>query len=390
MNEFLQQYEELRSNFYLISPEYLFFFYGVPVLIITALAVVGYRFYKRPVWTFGSNYPLLGPIRFWLMMIVVFALAVAALVRPAIAKNGLMPVAGPVEVIFMVDVSFSQFAQDWGPSHPSRLEIARREILNLFSSNLLKSGDKASLYIFANGSKRPMPLVDFNRHADKFIGRASSLLTPPKTIIEGEFYLGYSDIAVALEDVYQTLDSHEQQLSGSSNWRPTAKSNRLAVIFTDGDFELNSSVDSPEEQEKSAQYLKRITAALQEYRKRGIKIYAVVVGTRRGVQLTDILKKYKLNNDYSEKDQKDLAEKGLTRVYPENLRRLAVGTGGNPVSDVFLIDEFDVSAAGFLMSAISSHRSFKIEPVVQESNQELWPWFLMASLIFFGLGWLIK
>ena len=88
MNEFLQQYEELRSNFYLISPEYLFFFYGVPVLIITALAVVGYRFYKRPVWTFGSNYPLLGPIRFWLMMIVVFALAVAALVRPAIAKNG--------------------------------------------------------------------------------------------------------------------------------------------------------------------------------------------------------------------------------------------------------------------------------------------------------------
>src|SRR3989338_8876684 len=294
MGIILVQWEDLSNNFYFANPEYLFGLYGIPVLLIIFTAVLIRRLIKMPVRTHGSIYSFLGPLRFWLFMILFFGLGMTALAKPSI----------------------SEFAQDWGPSNLSRVEIARREILNLFSSNVIKGGDKVSFFIFANGSKGPMPLVDFNRHADKFFNRVSSLLVPPKTLIEREFYLNSSDIVVGLESVYQSLDLYEQYLTGNKKATVGYKTNRVLFIFSDGDFglDLPSPTNDPERQAenlKEAQaiqeYRKRLDLVLLEYKKRGFGIYAVGIGTRRGVQLVDILKnRYKLNFDYWESDEKDL------------------------------------------------------------------------------------
>ncbi|OGN07668.1 MAG: hypothetical protein A3B86_02415 [Candidatus Yanofskybacteria bacterium RIFCSPHIGHO2_02_FULL_38_22b] len=400
MGIILVQWEDLSNNFYFANPEYLFGLYGIPVLLIIFTAVLIRRLIKMPVRTHGSIYSFLGPLRFWLFMILFFGLGMTALAKPSISRNGIVPVTGPVELHILVGTSFSEFAQDWGPSNLSRVEIARREILNLFSSNVIKGGDKVSFFIFANGSKGPMPLVDFNRHADKFFNRVSSLLVPPKTLIEREFYLNSSDIVVGLESVYQSLDLYEQYLTGNKKATVGYKTNRVLFIFSDGDFglDLPSPTNDPERQAenlKEAQaiqeYRKRLDLVLLEYKKRGFGIYAVGIGTRRGVQLVDILKnRYKLNFDYWESDEKDLVAQGITRVNPNNLRLLISRTGGDPSADLFLIDGVEDSPFAFLRESINSHRSVSVQPVKQEGNQDLWPIFLVAAILVFGLGWLFK
>lgn len=414
MADFLSDPDSFRQNFYLASPEYIPGFYWGLVLGLVALIVLAARLYNRPARSFDSNYPILGPMKFWFLMALAFMSGVAALTRPSIAKEGVVTVRGPVELFFVVGSSFSEFAQDWGPSYPSRIDLARREIMGLFSSGYIQRGDKAALFVFANGSKRLIPLADFNKHADNFIGRADTSLVVPKTLAERQYYMASSDIAIALEHLYQSLDFQEQAIAGftgdSDRWRPSYKSNRVAIIFSDGDFDLDPEpVAGQAEDSGGISYRDRLDSAFGELKRRGFRIYSVGIGTRTGVRLTDILRRYKKDRvstnhddesgssytvtvagDYSEQDEKDLAEKGLSRVNPDNLKMLAAETGGSPVEDFYLIDDISKSSQNFLKRSIDSHRSVSARPVTREGNLELWPWFLTASVIIFSLAWLIK
>ena len=109
-----------------------------------------------------------------------------------------------------------------------------------------------------------------------------------------------------------------------------------------------------------------------------------------GVKLTDLLKKYKSGIDYFPKDEQDLAERGITSVKPDNIKFLIAGTGGNPRIDFYFLDNPKGNTLSFMRESINSHRSVTFMPVKQEDSQELWPFFLMAAIIIFALGWLIK
>jgi hypothetical protein len=402
------------ENFYFMNPEYALGFYWVGILGLISLVVLFVRSRNKPVRTFGSRYSFLGPMRLWFLVILMFALGVTALMKPAIAEEGEIRARGPIELFLVVGVSFSEFAQDWGFDFPSRVEMARREILKLFFSNSLTRGDKVALFIFANGSKRLMPLADFSIYSDKLIRRASSRLVPPSSLIESHFYLAASDIVAALEHLYQSLDFQEQIASEYEgdpvNWPPSYKSNRVVIVFSDGDFDLDFDAEDLKVQEDNEEgdarisYRERLGVTMGKLRERGMKVYTVAIGTRWGVELTDILLRYKkgYNNvdeygnvidvvgDYRLEDRDDLAEKGVTSVNTLNLRLLASSTGVNPASGVFLIDEPSDNSLMYLRRSIDSNRSILSRSVSQEGDKELWPWFVVAMVLVFCLGWFIK
>ena len=388
---------DIKDNFYFADTEYFTAFYVVAGILILAVIVLAVRILKRPEWTRGSDYTLFGPLRFWFAVIGFMSLVVLALANPSMSRNGLFVARGPVEVIFLVGVSFSEFAQDWGPSQPSRVELAQREILNLLRSNTLKVGDKAALFVFANGAKRPVPLTDFQEDTGLLIGEVSAKFVLPKKLIEPEFTLSFSDIVVALEYIHHTVDRQDLQSAGdldadktlsNPGWAPTPRDNRLLFVFTDGDFQLYP--DDEKEEKEGASYLEKFNAVLGEYKKRNIGIYPVGIGTYRGVRLADILGRYKLGPDYSNKDLTELTIQGMTRIHPEYLRLLVAGTGGNTRTDTLLLTEVKADALPFLQRAINDHRSVSLKKIPQKNDTYLWPLFLGVALILLFIGWLIK
>ena len=356
MSDFLTDSIEFADPGYLIA---------LPIsgfLFLFGLAIFVLLRFLRPIRTYGSSYPLLGHVKFWFFTVLALAIVMVAAARPYLVTGARSFQRGNVDVVVIVDGSASMWVKDLGVS---RLELAIREISNLYTDGILTNGDRVALFVFGTTAVRK---VHLSSDAERFIEQVSRV-APPATLY-GDAFPWDSDITSAFEHLYQSLDNQDRFESGEEDWFPNQRSNRLVLLFTDGDYLTGD----PEQ-------VFRLDVALSEFRQRGLVVYPVGIGSRTGLNLDIVLQDYRLGIDYDPLLASDLA--GIhTRLESEGIVMLERRTGGRS----FILDSADISSTVFLRNAIDSHRGISFQVVPADEQQELWQIALIFAVIFLVLA----
>jgi len=353
-----------------VNPEY-FFLFCVPIFLSLLISLsFGYFLWKRPKRTYGSKYSLTGKSGSMLLATTSICFAIIAMTRPITTFPMENYFTGPVDMIAVVDTSSSMWADDL---KPSRLDIARRELLNMNIAGMLKEGDRASLIVF--GAK-PSTRAYLTSELHFFFNEVSAL-GPPSFISKDRFPWG-SDIPGSVKEVYVSSDmldrfnlvnTFEEFINDDNNWRPDRRTNRFAVFFTDGDF----GIDEIE--------TRLMHDAVSELTTRGVTVYAVGIGTRTGVNLLSSIRRIEIDNKAFDEISSDIA--GIVTILDmTNISSLTSGAGG----DFFIIDNESMDAGNFLNKIVDSHRSSTERAVTSEGTNELWHYFVGLSLIFMILA----
>lgn len=261
-----------------LDPAFLYLLILLVALLVLWLGVTLIKLAKRPKRTYGSKYPLVGRIKLWgIFVIPVGALIVLAMAKPSLVRALSRHRRGDIDVLLVIDRSISMRADD---VRPSRLDIAKREASNI--EPLLVEGDKVALFVFGRESHRKIYLSGRFENTFERLARISF----PGSL-KGDGLIWDSDFASMLENVYQSTDRQDSFNDGYSGKRyvPKKRSNRIVIIFSDGEDQLKKDKPStPEEAKYRDDYIKRLNSALAEFRKRGLKIYPVGIGTEKGVK----------------------------------------------------------------------------------------------------------
>ena len=361
MNGFLAVFEDTVE---FANPEYLMVVPLAALLLLFGGVIFAVRLGLRPVKTHGSSYPLFGHIKFWFLAILALVAVGTAAARPFWVYGGRSFKRGDVDVAVVVDGSASMWVKDLGPS---RLELAVREALNLYTEEIVKPGDRAALFVFGTTAVRRAHL---SSDADRFVEQLGRV-APPVTL-SGDAFPWDSDIAAAFEHVYQSLDNQDRFESGDERWVPQQRSDRLVLLFTDGDFLTD------------ADQMSRLDVALSEIQRRGLSVYPIAIGTRTATDLDIVLQDYVRGIDYDDALAAEL--EGLrTRLNTESVDMLAQRTD----SRSFIIESPGVSSAQFLRTVVDSHRSISFQLIPAEDQQEIWQWVLVFAVGVFVLAVLL-
>ena len=341
------------------NPEYLMVVLVAALILVFGIAIFALRLAFRPAKTHGSSYPMLGPIKFWFLAVVGLMLVAAAAARPFWLDATSTFKRGDVDVAIAIDVSASMWVKDLGGL--SRLEVAVREATNLYSQDILTPGDRVALFVFGTTAVRK---VHLSSDADRFIDQIGRI-APPRTL-SGDAFPWDSDIAAAFEHIYSSIDNQDRFEAGEEDWAPQHRSDRLVILFTDGDF-----VGDREQ-------LRRLDGALAEFQRRGLAVYPIGVGSPVGTDLGRVLLDYVPGVDY---DQTLLGElEGInTRLSTEGLSMLEQRTGGRS----FVIDSAGVASGPFLRRAVGDHRAITFQLVPSDDRQEVWQWVLALAVLTF-------
>ncbi len=351
----------LRESVEFANPEYLAIVPLAGLLLVFGLLVFALRLQLRPARTEGSKYPFFGHIKFWFLAIVALALVAVAAARPFWVYGGQTFRRGDVDVVVAIDASASMWVKDLGPS---RLELAVREALGLYTQDVLTPGDRTAVYVWGTTTLRRAHMAS---NAERFIEEVGRIAPPVS--LTGDAFPWDSDIATAFESIYLSLDNQDRFESGDDDWLPEERNDRVLLLFTDGDFLID------------AEQMSRLDTALAEFRRRGLVIYTIGIGSRTGTNVDSVLIDYVRGIDYDETLEQDLA--GLrTQLGFEGINMVEQRTGGRSV----IIDSPQVDAATFLRNVIDSHRSVSFELVPSDDQQEIWQWFVMLAIIVFVLA----
>jgi len=346
----------LRESVEFQNPEYLTFVPIAGLLLLIGMAVFVLRLRLRPPRTHGSSYPLFGHVKFWFFAVLALGVLSVAAARPFWVYGGSSFKRGDVDVAVIVDASASMWVRDLGPS---RLEIAVREALGLYTEDILTPGDRVALFVFGTTALRQ---VHLSSNAERFVEQVGQIAPPEQ--LSGDAFPWDSDIAAAFEHVYQSLDNQDRFDSGDDDWQPARRSDRAVLLFTDGDFAADN------------EQVARLDLALSEFARRGLVVYPVVIGTRTGVDVDVVLQDYVRGIDFDETLEADLD--GIrTRVDPEGVAMFDQRSGGGS----FVLENVGLSAASFLRNAIDSHRSVTFQLVPSEDQQEIWQWFVILAIL---------
>ena len=352
-----------RDSVEFANPEYLSIVPVAGLLLVFGLLVFAVRLLLRPVRTEGSSYPLFGHIKFWFLAIGALALVAVAAARPSWVYGGSSFKRGDVDVVVAIDGSASMWVKDLGPS---RLELAVRESLNLYTQDILTPGDRTAVFVWGTTALRR---VHMSANAERFVEEVGRI-GPPSTL-SGDAFPWDSDVATAFESIYLSLDNQDRFEAGDGNWAPEERSDRLVLLFTDGDFLINAEQSS------------RLDVALGEFRRRGLAIYPVANGSRTGASLDSVLTDYVRGVDYDETLEADL-EGQRTRLGLDGVAMLEQRTGGRS----FIVDSPQVSSDAFLRNVVDSHRSISFQLIPAEDKQEVWQWVVMLAIVVFVVAML--
>ena len=296
----------LRESVEFQNPEYLTVVPIAGLLMLFGLCVFLIRLRLRPARTEGSTYPWIGHIKFWFIVSMALAVLGVAAARPFWVYGASSFKRGDVDVAVIIDASASMWVPDLGPS---RLELGVREALGLYTQDILTPGDRVALFVFGTTALRQ---VHLSSNAERFIEQVGQLGPPDQ--LSGDAFPWDSDIATAFEHVYQSLDNQDRFDSGDEDWQPEEREDRVALLFTDGDFAVD------------AEQVSRLDQALSEFGRRGLAIYPVVIGSRTGADLDIVLQDYIRGVDYDETLEADL--EGLrTRLNPEGVAMFDARSG---------------------------------------------------------------
>jgi len=347
-----------RESVEFANPEYLAIVPVAGLLLVFGLLVFAVRLLLRPVRTAGSSYPLFGHIKFWFLAIAALALVAVAAARPFWVYGGSSFKRGDVDVVVAIDASASMWVKDLGPS---RLNLAVREALNLYTQDILTPGDRTAVFVWGTTALRR---VHMSANAERFVEEVGRI--GPPTALSGDAFPWDSDVATAFETIYLSLDNQDRFEDGEEDWAPEERSDRLVLLFTDGDFLID------------AEQMSRLDVALGEFRRRGLAIYPVGIGSRTGVNVDSVLTDYIRGVDYDETLEADL-EGQRTRLGLDGIAMLEQRTGGRS----FIVDSPQLSSDTFLRNVVDSHRSISFQLIPAEDEQEVWQWVVMLAILVF-------
>lgn len=363
------------------EPAFLYLLVPLVALFVVWLFIVIIKLAKRPKRTYGSKYPLIGKIKLWgLCAIPSGCLMVLAIARPSLDQGSVKAFRGDIEVILIVDRSISMRAND---VKPSRLEIAKREAFGV--EQFLKDGDKLSLFVFGKESHNKMYLSGRFENTFEPLARISF----PESLA-GDGLVWDSDFASLMEKIYQSMD---RQDSGDrdylkNHYVPQKRTNRIVIIFSDGEDQLKKEKPTTlQEIEEHDRYVRRLKSALAEFRKRGLKIYPVGIGTQKGVNWASLLRGYKKGEDYNEDELVQQGwQKNTSRIDKENLMFLSQSTRVQLGSHIWTIENNATTVKNYLSTAINSNRRIMLEFGQSGNDQDLWQYFLLAAVGVLVLG----
>lgn len=362
MSELLAAFE---GSVEFANPEYLMVVPIAALLMVFGLLVFALRYFLRPARTHGSSYPLVGPIKFWFLLVLSLVLVAAAAARPFWIYGASSFKRGDVDVAVAIDVSASMWVKDLGGL--SRLEVAVREVLSLYTQEILTPGDRVALFVFGTTAVRK---VHLSSDAERFINQAGRIAPPVS--LSGDAFPWDSDIATAFEHIYSSIDNQDRFEAGEEDWAPARRSDRLVILATDGDF-----VGDREQ-------MARLDRALSEFQRRGLVVYPLGVGSPIGTDLNTVLLDYVPGIDYDQTLLGDL-EGIRTRLSTEGLSMLEQRTGGRS----FILDSPGVSAAPFLRNAVNAHRAISFQLIPSDDRQEVWQWVLALAVLTFVVAVLL-
>ncbi len=363
-----------------LDPVFLYLLIPLAVMLVFWSGITAIKLAMRSKRTYGSKYPLIGKIKLWgLCAIPAGCLMVLAMAKPSLDQDSFKPSRGDIEVILVVDRSISMRADD---IKPYRLDIAKREATNIES--LLVEGDKIALFVFGRESHKKMYLS--GRFENTF-DRLAKVSFPNK--LSGDGLIWDSDFASMLENIYQSMDRQDAYNDGYSGkkYTPQKRSNRIVIIFSDGEDQLKKDKPVTSEEVKAKDiYNKRLNNALAEFRKRGLKIYPIGIGTQSGVDWLSLLRGYKKGEDYEEGLIQDW-KNSVSRIDKENLMFLARSTGVGLGNNIWTVENSATTVKNYISTAIKSNRRVLFEFGHGENGQDLWQYFLLTAIgiLVFGI-----
>lgn len=371
----------LRNNLSFLEPVFLYLLIPWAVLLVLWLVAVFIKIRSRPAETYGSKYPLIGRIKLWgLFVIPAGALMVLALAKPYLPKDNVSFSRGDVEIILVVDRSISMRGDD---IRESRLEIAKREASNIES--ILGDSDKIALFVFGRESHRKIYLT--KKHTTVF-ERISRISFPRPGNLKGDGLIWDSDFASMLENIYQSTDRQDMGVEKISTARyvPKKKSNRIVILMSDGEDQFKR--DRPvtvEDIQYKTDYLKRLDKALNEFHRRGIRIYPVGIGTTKGISWPSLLRGYKEKEDYPEGMIEGWRGK-VSRLDKDNLSFLARSSGAELIGYIWTVENSSTTVRSYLRSVIDSNRSILPEFGASDDERQLWQYLLLVAVVMLTFG----
>ncbi len=377
----IQFFIDVGNSFSFLEPVFLYLLIPLSTLFILWLAIVFIKIKTRPAPTYGSKYPLIGRVKLWgLFVIPAGVLMVLALAKPYLIKDNISFSKGNVEVILVIDRSISGNGDD---VKPSRLEVSKREAINIES--LLGENDKIALFVFGRESHRKIYLT--SKHSEVF-KRVSNIFFPRPGNLKGDGLVWDSDFASMLENIYQSMDRQDMGIERISIARyvPKKKSNRIVILISDGEDQFRRDRSATIEGiQYKAEYSKRLDKALNEFRRRGIRIYPVGIGTRKGVTWLSLLRGYKEKEDYPEGLMKDWQGQ-ISRLDKDNLSFLAWSTGVELTGHVWTVENGSTTVRSYLRSVINSNRNVLPQFGISDDERQLWRYFLLAAVSVLMMG----
>lgn len=336
-----------------LQSDYLRFFYVVVALLALWIGAYLIKRLNAPAKTKLSRYPALPKIKLWLFAVFVLAVTIVALARP-FGKGEILELrGGSVDVIVVIDRSISMAAKDLGET---RLAVVQREGVVL-AKKILKPGDRVSVFTFGTDSFRKLyPSKD----RERFLREIQKLRFSPYLLKDETLW--NTNLAIAMEHLYESVDRQNALESQDKNRREHAGRPRVVFLFSDGD-------------DQAVQDFK-LYDALNELRKRKIKVYPIGIGTRHGYPLVRVLDGYRPGIDYDATLDAEWKSE-YTKLQLETLELIAKDTGGR----LYTIEKKGSGAYLFMRNAIDSNRHFSlIQPEKNTEFVEFW-WYVVWAAI---------
>ncbi|WP_224995207.1 VWA domain-containing protein [Cesiribacter sp. SM1] len=251
--------------------------YEIALILLFGIGYLlyAYRFYKASQVVEGKTNIFL--VKF-ILRTLIFALLLMAWLGPTFGQAKREIKAVGKDIFIAVDLSKSMNAYDVQPSRLEKVKFELKKMLNAFSS------DRVGIIIFGTEAFIQSPLT--------FDGSALQLFV--ETLHTGLVPYGGTELAAPLQ---LALDKLKKE--GTQEGKP---SSRLVILISDGE-------DFGEEAQ----------ALANEYKKEGIRLFTLGVGTQEGSRIRE-RRLYKRNNE---------GEEVITRLNPDALKRLAQEANGS-------------------------------------------------------------
>lgn len=261
------------------EPQYLYILIILPILV--AVFVIYRRAQRKRLARFGDMeiiaqlMPEASPRRVrnkFILLMVVFALLIAALAQPQFGAKLREVKRSGVEIMLAVDVSRSMLAEDF---KPNRLERTKNAVSRLVEQ---LEKDRVGMVVFAGDAFIQLPITSDYVSAKTFIRTISPDIVP----VQG------TSLSKAIELASRSFSEQSQK-------------SRAIILVSDGE----SHDDDP-------------IAAAQAAKEKGIVIYTVGIGTPEGAPIA-------IDGEMMKDEEGNMV---VTKLSEETLQQIAVLTGG--------------------------------------------------------------